>query len=715
MLRQDSTFAVGLSIGCIAAAAGCVGRWRPLAVVLVCVGAVAGGSAWRLAARESSPVGTWATERATVTLDAVVAADPRRFRRFGSESSMVRLDVRRATVDGRTVSGSAPVVAFLRDNGGDLSVGQRVRVHGRLQPPDQPDVVAILSVDHRSQGRASPWWWAAADRVREGVRSGVRRASPDARALVPALVDGDDKDVSETVATEFRRAGLTHLLAVSGTNLTIVLMLVLAVAKAAGVGRRRILAVGFLAVIAFVLLARPDPSVLRAAAMGSVGLVAMSVGGRGGIRALSTAVVVLLFLDPRLARSAGFALSVCATGGILLAANPLAARLGRWMPRWCALAIAVPLAAQCACLPVLVALSGQVSMVAVAANIAAAPLVAPATIGGLFGGLLDLINSGLALVPGMVAAWCAVGIVRIAHVASGLAGASVPWHGPWWVLVVVVPAVMAAVWRLADQPAVILGLVVGVGLAMVRPPQVGWPPVGWVMVNCDVGQGDAEVVNVGPGSAFLIDTGPEPLLVDGCLRRLHVRRLPLVLITHSHADHVAGLAGAVRGRAVGRVLHGPSGGPGARTALGDRFRVGSVQADVIWPPWDAPKPNASDGTEMNNSSVVMRVRSRGVWLLLTGDVETEAQEALMASGEALTADVLKFPHHGSGRQLPAFIQAAGARVATISVGKDNDYGHPAPSALRLLHASGIRWWRTDHDGDIAIVARDGRISVVSRH
>lgn len=690
-------------------------RWRGVALAAVGVALISATCSWRLALHESSPLRAWAADRVAVTMHGTVTADPRVVRRFGDESSVIRLDARRVTAGATTVSGHEPILAFLPDAGHDLWVGRHVRLHGRLGPADDSDLAAVIQVDRRSRAGAAAWWWAGAQRVREGVRDAVATAPPDSRALVPALVDGDDRDISDPLAEEFRRSGMAHLLAVSGTNLTIVLAMVMAGAAALGVSRRWRIAVGVVAVAGFVLVARPDPSVVRAAAMGVVGVVALQAGGRGGLHALSVAIVAVLFLDPWLSRAAGFALSVAATAGILWAVPPLASRLARWMPRWCAVALAVPLAAQLACTPIIALLAQEISIVAVFANVLAAPLVAPATIAGLAGGLLGVVSEPLAQIVGVWAALFAEGIIAVARGGAGLAGAAVPWRGPGWLLALAVLAVAVVLRRYADRPPVVVGLALGVGIALIHPPQRGWPPPDWVMVACDVGQGDATVVNTGGRSALLVDAGPDPLSVDLCLKRLHIRRLSAVVLTHGHADHVAGWAGAVQRREAGPVIRGPSSAGGHAVSVGDTLTAGPIRAEVVWPPRGGHAPDPDDGTAMNSASVVLLVHTRGLRLLLAGDVETEAQQRIVASGVPVAADVLKFPHHGSGRQSPAFLRAVGARVATISVGTDNDYGHPAPAALRMLRATGTDWRRTDVDGDIAIAVRDGRLVVVTRH
>jgi competence protein ComEC len=256
-----------------------------------------------------------------------------------------------------------------------------------------------------------------------------------------------------------------------------------------------------------------------------------------------------------------------------------------------------------------------------------------------------------------------------------------------------------------------------------RPPQPGWPPPGWVMVACDVGQGDATVLAAGDGSAVVVDAGPDPPAVDGCLDRLGVRRVRLMLFTHAHADHVDGWPGVRSGRRVDQVAVGPTGGPAAGpvpvhvVSPGERLRAGDVRAEVLWPDPDRVADSSGgspEGSAVNDASVVLAVQVRGVRLLLTGDVEPDAQRAVLRRHPRLAADVLKMPHHGSAHQLPAFLAAVGARIVTISAGEGNDYGHPAAGALSMLRRDRAAWWRTDLDGDVAVVERDGRLVVVTR-
>lgn len=691
-------------------------RARSLLLAAVCVAAVAASCAWRLATIEHSPVAELARAGALATLDVQISRDARTIAFQGRESLVVEVIVRRVVTADRDLRVRARATAFLDGPSDDLVVGRRLVVKGRLGPSDSSDSVAEIDVVRRGPTDRATWWWESSEHVREGVRRSVSHVAAEPRGLVPALVDGDDSRISPDIEQDFQRAGLTHLMAVSGTNLTIVLAVMMAVARAAGVRRGGLWVVGAVSIVAFVLLARPEPSVVRAAAMGAVGVAALGFGSRGGLRALCWAVLALVFIDPWLSRSAGFILSVCATAGILLIAPRFAVRLETWMPRWCALALSVPLAAQLACTPAVAALSGEVSLVAVFANLLAAPAVAPATIAGLVGGLAAVVWVPAGQVCGTVAGASASWILTVGHLAAGLDAASFEWHAPWQALLVIIPLLTLVALRLAPHPAIVSGLLLGLVIGIWRPPQTGWPPPGWVMVSCDVGQGDASVLPVSQGAAIVVDAGPDAAAVDRCLRSLDVTRVRLLVLTHGDADHVDGWRGVTRGRSVDQVAVGSSGGPTIpgvprHTAVaGEEFTLGETSAQVLWPPSDAPRTD-----NRNDVSIVMRATVRGVKILLTGDVGAEPQARLLRTQADLEADVLKIPHHGSADQEPRFLAEVGADLATISAGADNDYGHPTPTLLKLLRKDGIEAWRTDQDGDIAVVLRDGRLHVVTRH
>lgn len=707
-----STSAVAVVIG----AAGWNRRGaRALLLAAVCVAAVAASCAWRLATVEQSPVTELARQGRLATLDVQVSRDARQLTFQGRDSVVVEVLVRRVVTHDRDVRVHSRATAFIDGAADDLVVGRRLTVQGRLGPATSSDVAAVIQVVRRGPANGAPWWWESSEHVREGVRRAVAHLAAEPRALVPALVDGDETRITDEIEQDFRRSGLTHLMAVSGTNLTIVLAVMMALARAAGVRRGGLWIVGALSILAFVLLARPEPSVVRAAAMGAVGIAALGFGARGGLRALCWAVVGLLFLDPWLSRSAGFILSVCATAGILVLAPLFARRLETWMPRWCALALAVPLAAQLACTPAVTALSGEVSLVAVFANLLAAPAVAPATIAGLVGGLAALVWVPAGQLCGTLAGAGASWILTVGHVSAGLDSASLQWHAPWQVLLVIIPLLTLAAVRIAAHPAIVTGLLLGLVIGIWRPPQTGWPPPGWIMVSCDVGQGDASVLPVARGEAVVVDAGQDEIAVDRCLTSLGIGVVRLLVLTHGDADHVDGWRGVVDGRRVDQVVVGTSGGPPIpdvprhAAVAGEVFTVGETSAEVLWPPADEPA-----AADRNDVSVVLRARVRGIGILLTGDLGAEAQRRLLRTQGDVAADVLKVPHHGSADQDPRFLAEVGAAVATISAGADNDYGHPTARLLGLLRERGVEAWRTDTDGDIAVVLRDGRLHVVSR-
>jgi competence protein ComEC len=712
-------------------------RRRPWGLSLLLMAAALAVTALRLAGVQAGPVASLAADQAAVSATAAVVTDPKiRSGRFG-DFALLHVLVTEVTGRGATTRVRSPVLLFGDPIWGRVVPGETVRLTGRLDLAEGTDLAAVLVARGPPEVVAEPDpVGRVVNDLREGLRRSVRGLPVAERSLVPALVDGDDAGMPEEVAENFRVTGLTHLLAVSGANLTLVLAFLLTVGRWCGVRARGLLLLGAVGVVGFVLLARTEPSVLRAAAMGVVALAGLGAGGRRrGIRALCGAVMVLVLVDPWLARSVGFALSVLATAGILLLAPGWRDALGRWMPGLLAEALAVPLAAQLVCTPVVAAISGQVSLVAVLANLLAAPAVAPATVLGLIATLLAPVSEAMAAAAGWLAGRAAWWIVTVAEHGARLPGAAVPWGGTATALVLLGALCLAAVltmpWLLRRRLPT-LGIALLMVVTVLRPvATLGWPPDGWVLVACDVGQGDALVLNAGRRAAVVVDAGPDADALDRCLDRLEVRSVPLVVLSHLHADHAAGLPGLASGRTVGEVEIGPlttpkdqyrlvlgwagrHGVPIRRAVHGERRRVGPLSWQVIAPDTSQPLPRAADGDTSgneNNGSLVLLVRRAGLRLLLTGDIEPEAQQVLLHSGTDVRADVLKVPHHGSRYQDRALFAAVGADVAVISAGADNDYGHPAPETLGLLRRTGTRAYRTDLSGDVAVVWEPGHLSV----
>ncbi len=695
-------------------------------VVLAAVATAAASAAVRGATRAASPL-TQVDREQRVDVVLEVDGDPRRI--GGAAAPRLVLDATvTALEDGdRSVHLSAAVVVFApEEDWVHLLPGQHVRAAVVVTPAAATDgVVARLSARGPPEPvGGAPWVQRAAGGLRDGLADSAGRVlDAPAAGLLPGLVVGDTRAMDPVLTEEFRRAGLSHLTAVSGANVSIVLAGVLAPLRRRAADRRLQALVAVVALAGFVVLARPSASVVRAAAMGVVGLLALASGrSRAALPALSASVVVLLLLDPRLARDAGFALSVTATAAIVLLAPGWSRRLRdrRW-PGVLADAVAVAAAAGLATAPLVAGLSGLVSPVSLPANLLAAPAVAPATVLGLLAALVGpvLPPAGDALV--WLAGWPVRWLVTVARATAALPDGASGWPAGTrgaLLLTVLLLAVGLLLWR---HPRLrVLALAVLVGLVVVGWPlrQVtdGWPPADAVLVACDVGQGDALVVPTGPGAAVLVDAGPEVGPVDRCLDRLGVDVLPLVLLSHLDADHVGGLAGALGGREVGTIATGTlspaddrvpaldrvADRAGARRQVllpGDVRTVGGATFEVLAPPPEI----ATAGAEANDLSLVVRVTVRGVRVLLTGDLSAAAEQRILARGVDLTADVLKVPHHGSADADPAFLAATGARVAVISVGADNTYGHPAPGLLSTLVRAGMRVHRTDRHGDLAIV------------
>ncbi|HEX5995133.1 MAG TPA: ComEC/Rec2 family competence protein [Jiangellales bacterium] len=716
-------------------------RSRPgrLAIGMALAAALAGlaGGATRAAAVHDGPVARLAAVDAQVSVAAVVTSDPalRDGEGFVSGEPYVVAQLRVERIAGRGVTAwvRTPVVLVASDPAWvSLLPGTPVSLSGRLAAAEGGPVAGFLRTAEAPRPTGPP---GLTSRLTEPFRGGLRTAVDGlpaaAQGIVPGMAVGDESKLPQQIRRDMQETGLTHLTAVSGVHVTVVLIAVLGLARWVGVRGYGLPVIAIVAIVAFALLVRPEPSVVRATTMGLIGVVGLTAAGRRrALPALAAAVLVLLLLDPWLAVSVGFALSVLSTVGILLF-SPVWRDAVSWVPRPVAAAIAVPMAAQVASIPVLVAFVNETSLAALPANVLVAPAVAPTTLLGVLAAAVSPVLPSVAAAAAWLAGWPAQWVAVVAARGARLPGAVVYWpDGAAGVLAatVLVVLLVAVLPRLLRRRLLSVAAAVAALALLVGAPNPGWPPRGWLLVACPVGQGDAFAIRSGPASAVVVDAGPDPDLADRCLDELGVTRVHLLVLTHFHADHVAGLPGVLQGRRVDEVMVSPLAEPAELAsvvaerlaaaniptriaAVGEHRLLGQVELQVIWPARiiGAGEPAAND------ASVVFHAVVHGIDVLMTGDVEPPAQAAIERADPHLRADVLKVPHHGSRFQELDWLARIGAEVALIGVGEGNRHGHPAADTVRALEAAGAAVWRTDQHGAIAVVRMpDGRLGVTAQ-
>ncbi|GAA2916821.1 competence protein ComEC [Microbacterium keratanolyticum] len=619
---------------------------------------------------------------------------------------------------------------------GGLAPGTQIRLRAEAKRagPGERAVVVLFGQGSAVVADRGGFIPEQADRVRMALIERALRLPAPGAALLPGLAVGDTRAVDEKLNDAMLASGLSHLTAVSGSNCAIVTAAAFGVVALLGGGRTLRIIVAAVSLAGFVVLVTPEPSVIRAAAMAGVAMLSLLLGRpRAGFAVLLLAVTVLLIADPWLASTAGFALSAVATGALIILAPPVAHGLSRWMPYPLALVLAVPLAAQLACGPIIALFADHQSLIGVVANLLAAPAAPIATVIGLLSCVtmfLPWLADLLAATAWLPSAW----IATTAQVTAELPLATVA------VSAGVLPAVGIALlsaalgWLLIRSPeayprwlraaALLIVAVATAGVtggALVRGPLAPLSrPSDWSIAACDIGQGDAVIVR-SAGQIALIDTGPDPATLRTCLESLGITRVDLLVLTHFDLDHGGGME-ALRGR-VDTVLHGPPTGSSDTRALenlrdagatlheaarGQTGQLGDASWRVLWP--RAPEPVFPAG---NDASVVWEISGGGVpRMLLLGDLSGEAQR-LMQRVSAVRGPyvIVKVAHHGSADQDADLYAEAAARLAIFTVGADNSYGHPREQTLSMLEATGAVIARTDLQGQILISQTDEGLSI----
>lgn len=634
---------------------------------------------------------------------------------------------------GRPHPASAPIrVGIDPDDGFDL--GASIRVTGEAGATDPGERAALLVfASSASVERPASGVFALAAGLRSAFIDRAASLPEPGAGLLPGLAVGDTRAVSTELSDDMRASGLSHLTAVSGANCAIVVGAMFWLAAICGAARWLRILVAALALAGFVVLVTPEPSVVRAAVMAGVAMLSILIGRpSAGAGMLALSATVILIADPWLASTPGFALSVAASGALILLAPVLARGLARWLPTSLAVAIAVPTSAQLVCGPIIALFAEQQSLVGIAANLLAAPAAPVATVIGLLACLsapLPALADVLAASAWPSASWIAATATVSAELPlgqillpPGLASAAAVGVVSASVAVLLVDGVprMRVARAIAGGIVVILLALGGSHLLLTGPLARATTPDAWSIAACDVGQGDAVLLR-SQGDVALIDTGPEPEALAACLRGLGIDRIDLLVLTHFDLDHVGGID-AVEGR-VDRVLHGPPGGIEDERILTDLERTGADIVDaaaglqgglgaaewrVLWPTrGTAAFPSGND------ASVILAVDGGGIpRSLFLGDLSAEAQRSLLRSAPAMGAFiVVKVAHHGSADQDAGLYESIRPDVALITVGKDNDYGHPRDEILAILQQVDAHLLRTDLQGRILLGVRGGELEV----
>ncbi|MEN6429541.1 MAG: DNA internalization-related competence protein ComEC/Rec2 [Coriobacteriales bacterium] len=690
-------------------------------VVLLASGVLTGfgvsilqGAQWRSVARllEDAGAREW---------EGVVVADPREGR-FGPSM--------RVRVQGAPYQG-ALLTVYLPGGSAAPELGRRVRFSAIPEPrePDERSRRAARTGEHATANawRCTDLGWRA------GVPGGLYRWRAEAArrlevvpgepgALLRGIVLGDRRLLDGTAVDEdFRVLGLSHVVAVSGSHLAVVCALVLVLGHATGAPRKLVVAVVVAVACAYTVLSGLALSAIRSCVMLTAGALAGSAGVRqDGVSALALGVSAMVLWQPWSVFDVGFALSVAAVGGLLVFGDLGVAWVREALPHALgkpATLVGTSLVAQVSTLPIVTSTFGMLSLAAPVANVAIVPAgeaalcvgLAGAAIGGVWpqlgtvairlaGALLGYACEAASLLARMPAAAVSMGGLGAVWTAIGVAGVVALWA--WW------PRPSRTYARAALGAVLLVTVLVAVG------PR---GPATCRVVVMDVGQGDAILVQDGEHS-MLVDTGADAGVLRQALARNGVRRLDSVILTHDHDDHTGGfdgLVGVVRVGWVGRPDVAEAGFDRVREtiprisprgkvrmrelAAGQSWPLGDSVVRVLWPPSEA------SGLSTNDTSVVLEVQSGSVEVVLTGDAEQSAQTGMAEAGTLRRVEVLKVPHHGSTNGLgQEGCREWSPRVAIISVGAGNDFGHPASSTLDMLRRQGVRIYRTDVNGDVVV-------------
>jgi competence protein ComEC len=612
--------------------------------------------------------------------------------------------------------------------------------------------VAVVHHDDSPAGRL--------EALRQASGDALQRVLPEPEGgLAAAILIGLRDRVDRDLAAAFTTSGVSHIVAISGWNIAIVAATVAALLRGR-TGRRSRAIITILAILGYTLFAGSSASVIRAAVMAGVALGAVE-SGRGSrvMVGLAWAVALMILVSPATVSDVGFQLSAAATAGLVAWATPLTEWLAARAPRIPAAireSLGISLAAQAATLPIALLTFGRLAIIAPAANLVAVPLVPPVMAAGavaLVAGWLAMLGApaplaGLVAMPASLLLCALVAVVRVAAAVPG-ANETLPFPanvvaaaaatGLLFLMHRVLsktgrakrrarpeapapkraagPRVTAR-WKWALAGAALLVALTGSAVAA--------RPDGSIhVIVLDVGQGDSILLEGDRGGRILVDGGPDANVLMADLDRYIPtwdRRLDAIVLTHPHDDHVAGLVAVVERYRVGQAFESgwsvdtpgyrawksalASRGLAAQSlSTGETLQLDDAQLHVLWPDDGTTRPayldqNATDNRKTNDASIVLLGEYEGRRFLLTGDAEEDVDPILLSRGLP-TVDMLKVAHHGSATaSSDVLLAAVQPKVAVVSVGAKNTYGHPNVATMARLRAHSSQVLRTDQNGTV---------------
>ncbi|MGN0034663.1 MAG: DNA internalization-related competence protein ComEC/Rec2 [Coriobacteriales bacterium] len=634
--------------------------------------------------------------------------------------------------DGRNV----PVRLYWRSASDAQPAGSRIQAFGTLEPVEFDEAghtfhrrgtVGTLKAhspqfvgwEHSPSGHVAPWRKSLVDAF---------TSFGDGGQLLAGVVTGNREGLRGTRTEEaFAACGLSHLLAVSGSHLAVVAAISSWVCALFGARRSTSFACTTALVVAYLFVSGLQVSAIRAAIMSETGLCALVAGRRKNAgAALGVALVAILATDPPAAFSVSLRLSALSVLGMLylapLVANWLQVAL-RGPARRLVPPVAATLAAQATTLPATAELFGRISLIAPLANVLVAPLVDLLLLAGLLATPFVLLGSPLARPLCALAATASGLVCRLVEQLARVPLSSVATGVQPVVCAAVTFCAAAALWFWWPRPR--LSGLVGVGVVCCLAALVvivpAFLPVSPRLVMLDVGQGDAILVRSGR-KTLLVDAGRDHRVLEEALARQHVRHLDAVVVTHLHDDHYGGLVSLSSTIGVDAVyLPAPmlerfpdhEALEAARTLVGseqvhglscgDRLVVDAISLSVLWPEGLSDRGGNADSLCLRLSFDAQGDGVEEASGLLCGDAESDVTGKLADEGLLGTIDLLKVGHHGSETSTSRrLLEQTRPRIALVSVGADNDYGHPDPVCLDNLEQAGVQTLRTDRSGDVTV-------------